>query len=220
VTFKGKCSKYALESGLLTTCIIYVPKAYLQDYKDAFGNKYSYIYASKDDEEGGDDKPATACAIPTITYADGKLQFESSTQDAEYHYTITDADMASEAYSQDGIVNLTAAYNITAYATANGYQPSEKAAATLYWLNANLENGTSTNINQAKTRGVVVSSHDGIVILSGLDNGEEVRFFAVDGKEIGSVKAVNGIASYAVSASANTLVIAKIGGQSIKIVMK
>ncbi len=203
---------------MLNTCILYVPKAYLQDYKDALGSTYSYIFASK--EDGEEDKPVTACATPTITYSDGKLQFASVTDGAQYHYTITSTDFATDAYSEDGKVQLAAAYNITAYATADGYKQSEKATAVLYWLksNATLDDGTSTNINQAKTRGIVATSHDGIVTLSGLDNGEEVRFYSVDGKQIGATKAINGIASQAVSSA--SLVIAKIGGHAIKIAVK
>jgi len=53
--------------------------------------------------------------------------------------------------------------------------------------------------------------------LSGLDDGEVVKFFAADGKYLGSAVAANGAASYAVSES---LVIAKVGKDSIKIAMK
>ena len=81
---------------LQSTCIFYVPKAYLQDYKDALGSEYPYIYASKDDESG-EEKPNEQGAVPTISYADGKLTFASSTPNAEYHYTITDSDIASDA---------------------------------------------------------------------------------------------------------------------------
>ena len=218
LTFKGKCPKGMLDCSLVSTCIFYVPKAYLQDYKDALGSKYSFIYASK--EDGGEDKPVTACATPTITYSDGDLRFASATDGVLYHYTITDADIKNDALSEDGKVQLTAAYNITAYATADGYKQSEKATATLYWLksNATLEDGTSTNINQAKMRGIVATSHDGIVTLSGLDNGEEVRFYTADGKQIGTTKAIDGVASQAVSST--SLIIAKIGGQAIKIAVK
>jgi hypothetical protein len=219
VIFKGKCPTGAVYSGWLSTCIIYVPQEYLQDYKDALGSKYSYIYASKEDGES-EDKKTEQCATPTITYADGELQLTSTTEGAQYHCTITDADMMKDKLIEDGKVQLAAAYNISAYATADGYTASEKATAVLYWLksNATLEDGTSTNINQAKMRGIVATSHDGIVTLSGLDNGEEVHFYAADGKQIGAVKAIDGVASQ-VAASAS-LVIAKIGTQAIKIVVK
>ena len=214
-TFQGTLPQNTIDCDLLSTCIFYVPKAYLQDYKDALGSKYSYIYASKD-SESGDQKPNEQCAVPTISYADGKLTFASSTPNAEYHYTITDTDMASDAYSQDGIVKLSAAYNISAYATADGYKASDKATATLYWVEANLQN-TPTNINQTATRGIIVTSNDGIVTLSGLNNDETVRFYTVDGKQLGAAKAVNGTASQAVSES---VVIAKMGNQTIKIAVK
>ena len=156
------------------------------------------------------------CAVPTISYADGKLSFASSTPNAEYHYTITDTDMASDAYSQDGIVKLSAVYNISAYATADGYKASDKATATLYWVEADLQN-TTTNINQTATRGIIVTSNDGIVTLSGLNNDETVRFYTVDGKLLGAAKAINGTASQAVSES---VVIAKMGNQTIEIAVK
>ena len=214
-TFRGKLPQNTINCDLLSTCIIYVWKAYLQDYKDALGSKYSYIYALKD-EESGDQNPNKQCAVPTISYAEGKLTFASSTPNAEYHYTITDTDMASDAYSQDGVVKLSAAYNISAYATADGYKPSDKATATLYWVEANLQN-TPTNINQTATRGIIVTSNDGIVTLSGLNNDETVRFYTVDGKQLGAAKAINGTASQAVSES---VVIAKMGNQTIKIAVK
>ena len=56
------------------------------------------------------------------------MKFASETAGAEYHYTITDADMASDAYSKDGKVTLSVAYKISVYATADGYSASDKAS--------------------------------------------------------------------------------------------
>ena len=217
VYFKGNVPTFNISSkaNIPTTAIIKVPTEYLQNYKNAFGSSYKYIFAWNPNGTGDDNKPVTPCAAPAISYASGELKFTSETAGAEYHYTITDADMASDAYSKDGKVTLSAAYNISVYATADGYSVSDKAEATLYWINANLDNGT--NINQVRTRGVVASAHDGIISLSGLDDGEVVKFFAADGKYLGSTVAANGAASYAVSES---LVIAKVGKDSIKIAMK
>ena len=216
VYFKGKyCNSSYTDLNIPTTSIIKVPTEYLQDYKDAFGSSYKYIYGWNPDGTGDDNKPVTPCATPSISYASGELKFASETAGAEYHYTITDADMAFNAYNKEGKVSLSAAYKISVYATADGYTTSGKAEATLYWIKANLDNGT--NINQVRTRGVVASAHDGIICLSGLDNGEVVKFFAADGKYLGSTVAANGTASYAVSES---LVIAKVGKDSIKIAMK
>ena len=217
VYFKGNVPTFNYDSktGIPTTSIIKVPTEYLQDYKDAFGSSYKYISAWNPDETGDDNKPVTQCSTPSVSYGEGKLMFACETTGAKYHYTITDTDIKSDALSENGEVSLSAAYQISVYATADDYTASDKAEATLYWINANLENGT--NINQVRTRGVVASAHDGIISLSGLDDGEVVKFFAADGKYLGSTVAANGAASYAVSES---LVIAKVGKDSIKIAMK
>ena len=216
VYFKGKkCDSSYKDLDIPITSIIKVPTEYLQEYKDAFGSDYKYIYAWNPDETGDDNKPVTQCSTPSVSYGEGKLMFACETTGAKYHYTITDTDIKSNALSENGEVSLSAAYNISVYATADGYKASDKAEATLYWINANLDNGT--NINMVKTRGVVASAHDGIICLSGLDNGEVVKFYATDGKYLGSSVAANGAASFAVNES---LVIAKVGKDSIKIAVK
>ena len=216
VYFKGKkCNSNYAYLKIPKISIIMVPTEYLQGYKDAFGPDYKYIYAWNPDETGDDNKPVTQCSTPSVSYGEGKLMFACETTGAKYHYTITDTDIKSDAQSENGEVSLSAAYNISVYATADGYKASDKAEATLYWVNANLDTGT--NINMVKTRGVVASAHDGIITLSGLDNGEVVKFYATDGKYLGSSVAANGTASYAVNES---LVIAKVGKDSIKIAMK
>nr|WP_302971272.1 leucine-rich repeat domain-containing protein [uncultured Prevotella sp.] len=216
VYFEGKyCRSNYANLKIPTTSIIKVPTEYLQGYKDAFGPNYKYIYAWNPGEAGEDNKPVTQCSTPSISYESGKLMFACETAGAKYHYTITDTDIKSDALSENGEVSLSAAYNISVYATADGYKASDKAEATLYWIDANLDN--STNINMVRTRGVVASAHDGIITLSGLDNGEVVKFFAADGKYLGSSVAANGAASFAVNES---LVIAKVGKDSIKIAVK
>ena len=215
IYFMGKNPYRISKAEIPTTCIIYVPEEYLQNYKDALGADYKYIYTWNPNGSGDDDKPVTQCATPSVFYGAGKLKFSCETAGAKYHYTISDKDMATDALSEDGNVTLSAAYDISVYATADGYKTSEKAKATLYWVNANLEN--ATNINQARTRGVVASAHDGIVSISGLDNGEVVKFYAADGKLIGSSSAVDGTASCAVS---ETMVIAKFGDNAIKVAVK
>ena len=216
VYFKGKyCNSSYTDLHIPTTSIIKVPTEYLLGYKDEFGPNYKYIYGWDPDETGDDTKPVTPCATPSISYESGKLKLACETSGAKYHYTITDSDIKTDALSENGEVSLSAAYKISVYATADGYTASDKAEATLYWINANLDNGT--NINQVRTRGVVASAHDGIISLSGLDDGEVVKFFTADGKYLGSTVAANGAASYAVSES---LVIAKVGKDSIKIAMK
>ena len=215
VYFEGKVPKIdSSGTGISYTSNIKVPAEYLQDYKKALGSDYLYISAWNPDELGDDDKPVAPCATPTISYESGELKFACETAGAKYHYTISSRDMTTNAISDDGKVSLSATYHISVYATADNHTASPKAEATLYWINANLE---TTNINQTKTRGIVASAHDGIVSISGLYNGEVVKFYAVDGKLLGSSSAVDGVASCAVSES---MVIAKIGMDTIKVLIK
>ena len=124
--FEGAKPEKISDASIFEECRIYVPAEYLQDYKNALGSQYRYIYS---------------------------------------------------------------------------WDP----------------NNPETNINQATTRGIVASAHDGIVSISGLDDGEVVKFYAADGKLIGSSSAVDGTASCAVS---ETMVIAKFGGNAIKVAVK
>ena len=216
IYFKGKLPSASYSSlDIPKNCVIKVPAEYLLDYKKAFGPDYKYVPVWNHDESGDNDNPSVRCATPIISYVAGRLKFSCDTEGAKYYYTISDKDIATDALSEDGNVLLSAAYNISAYATADGYITSKNAEATLYWINANLEN--VTNINQTRTRGVVASAHDGIVCISGLDNGEVVKFYAADGKLIGSSSAVDGTASCAVS---ETMVIAKFGDNAIKVAVK
>lgn len=186
----------------------------MQDYKDALGSQYPYVFAW---DGGDDDKPAEKCEMPVIAYADGTLRFSSSTAGAEYHYTITAPDAANDKLTQNGEVSLAASYTIAAYATAEGYRSSDVATATLYWINANLQTDPSSGIVQAQARGIIACSDGGIVTVSGLNDGETVSFFTADGRLLGASKAYGGTASCAASAP---FVIAKVGSSSIKIPVK
>ena len=76
----------------------------------------------------------------------------------------------------------------------------------------------STSVETIKDRGVMASSANGFVTISGLNTNEQVSFYATDGRELGSVKAIDGTIHFA--AQSGTLVIAKIGKESLKIAVK
>ena len=211
---EGDLPENLKRASIPTTCMLYVQTQYLRKCKELLAPDNSLISAWNPDGKDGDYKPLAQCDIPSISYESGEVKFFSETPGAKYRYTIRNGDLAINALNQDGKVSLSAACHIYVYATADGYAPSEKAEATLYWINANLE---TTNINPTKTRGIMASAHDGIVSISGLDNGEVVKFYADDGKLLGSSSVVGGVASCAVS---EKMVIAKIGMDAIKVLMK
>ena len=74
------------------------------------------------------------------------------------------------------------------------------------------------DIISAEKRGVVVCAAGGGISISGLANDERVDFYDADGKTLGSATAVDGSVFF--SAKAGSIVIAKIGKESIKIVVR
>ena len=114
-------------------------------------------------------------------------------------------------------VNLSACYDITCYAKAEGFINSDVATAKLYWLTSSgsLE---GAGINNVSMRGIAIQSAGGFINISGLDNNETVCFYGIDGKALGSATAINGTTSFA--AQSGSIVVAKIGKENVKIAVK
>lgn len=183
-----------------------VPKASVSSYKSAAVWKSFGTIVSVDGEE-----VAGECEKPSISYVNGKLKFGCQTPGAEYHYTIKGADECTDALAKDE-VSLAARYDISCFATADGYTRSKTATAKLYWISANIE--TDGIAPATQMRGVVVSTEGGIVTLSGLKENERVTFYNVSGIKLGETRALNGQAS--ISAT-DDVIIARIGSLSIKV---
>lgn len=198
--------------GNINSCTLYVPKNSIDSYKNDVQWKNFIVVKALE----GDTEVLKFCSIPSLTYSSGSLSFGSSTPGAEYHYTIKDSDVATDMYNVDGQVKLNGKLDISVYATADGYKASDKATATLYWLNA--EGGDDTNnINLVKTRGVMVTT-DSDITISGLNDGEVITFYSVNGVNLGSAKAVQGVLHFA--KPNESIVIAKIKGNDLKIAIK
>ena len=161
---------------------------------------------------GGTEPEAKKCEKPVISYANGELEFTCSTEGVEFASEIKCKDVNKFNTSK---VSLSACYDISVTATKAGYDNSDVATAKLYWLPTS---DIGTNINTAKTRGVVIQSAGGFITLSGLDTNERVDFFAIDGVALGSATATDGTATF--SAKSDTIVVAKIGKESVKIAVE
>ena len=122
---------------------------------------------------------------------------------------------ANKYYSNE--INLAACYDITVTAMKTGYDNSDVATAKLYWLTSSgsLE---GDNINNVSMRGIAIQSAGGFVTISGLDNNETVSFYGIDGKSLGSATAINGTTTFA--AQSGSIVVAKIGKESVKIAVE
>ena len=73
-------------------------------------------------------------------------------------------------------------------------------------------------LESAKERGIAIQSAGDIINISGLDNNETVSFYALDGKALGTAKSIDGNVSF--SAKQGTVVVARIGKESVKIAVE
>ena len=190
---------------------LHVPASSIESFSQSYEwNKFGVI---KVIENSDDEKKK--CATPIISYFDDKLHFACETEGAKCYYTLNNSDVKTgETLAEDNNVNLSACYDITCYAKAEGYDNSDVATAKLYWLPSS---GTleGDNINNVAMRGIAIQSDGGFINISGLDNNEKVDFYGVDGKTLGSAKSIDGNVSF--SAKQGTVVVAKIGKESVKI---
>lgn len=76
----------------------------------------------------------------------------------------------------------------------------------------------ANSINSIAMRGIAVQASDGFIHISGLNDNERVSLFTVDGRCIGNATAFSGAVTF--TAQPNSIVVAKIGKESIKINVK
>ena len=192
---------------------LYVPKGSVEDYRRViYWNKFYEIYEKNSGDIPGQEK----CATPTISYSDGKIRFDCETEGATCQSTITDSDIASFSSNE---VQLTATYNISVYATKAGYNDSDMAYATLCWIEAEPK-GDGVGITQAPARPVMIQMQNGILSITGADDGQPITVYSTDGQLIGQAISRSGAASIRIDQHIGTTAIIKMGGKSLKVVVK
>ena len=200
--------------GISSEAILRVPKGTADMYRQTSPwSQFKYI--EEMDEEAED---AEQCATPTIAFEGKKLTFSSATDGAEYHYTITDNDVKTEAYSKDGVIELDAAYEVKVYASASGYKNSDMAYATIFFID---QAETATGLTFApEQRGVMVTNDGQTVTVSGLEDGERVELYAVDGTLLDTGAAVAAGTVSLDAGQATGVVIVKAGQSSMKVSLR
>ena len=193
-----------------TTCYtgtLYVPKGTVKKYKSKAGWKSinNIIEMS-----GSDDKK---CATPTMSYSNKELKYVCDTNGATIHETIKCSDAATSTFTTSHKLN--AVYEISAYATADGYSQSETINAKLFWVDGSLESTNISNV-RANARGILIQNDNDFVTISGLNNNEQVLIYDISGSQLAAAKAVNGIATFGIN-KADKVVVVKIGNDSIKV---
>ena len=202
----------------LSTATLYVPESKTGYYQTTEPwSKFGKVLTLSGETPEEPEEPQK-CSTPSISYSDGQLQFTCETEGAQYYYTLNNSDVKTgETLAESNNVNLSACYDITCYAKAEGFVNSDAATAKLYWLtpSGSLE---GTNINNVSMRGIAIQTAGGFINISGLDNNEKVSFYGIDGKSLGTATAINGSTSFA--AKSGSIVVAKIGQESIKIAVE
>ena len=202
----------------LSTATLYVPESKTGYYQTTEPwSKFGEVLTLSGETPEEPEEPKK-CATPSISYSDGRLQFSCETERAKCYYFLNCQDTkSSETFAENNAVTLNACYDITCYAKAEGFVNSDLATAKLYWLTSS---GTleGAGINNVSMRGIAIQSAGGFVTISGLDNNETVSFYGIDGKSLGSATAINGTTSFA--AQSGSIVVAKIGKESIKVSVK
>lgn len=193
--------------------ILYVPKGAKATYESAeiWKNFWNIQEYSDDGSEVGERK----CANPTISYSNGKLSFSCQTDGATCQSTITDTDIKSYNVNE---IELGVTYIVNVYATKPGYENSEVVTATLCWLNAEPKTeGTSNDVASARGSAVLIQSKNGVINVSGVEDGANVSIYTAAGVMAGSAIVCGNHASVATNIPSGELAIVRIGEKSVKI---
>ena len=214
---KSVISKMENPCGITSSCFdqdvfdnatLYVPRGTMEKYKST--EYWSYFLQV---DEGH------ICTTPTISYANKEMTFSCDTEGVEFHYTITDTDIKSDIASR---ISFSATYEISVYATKEGYGDSEVATATLVWANATLTGAEPiiTPANAPTERvPVLISSRDGNLLVTSELEGQPVAVYSLDGKALGSARVKGGQAVIATNLPKGTIVVVKVGDRSVKVKM-
>lgn len=194
--------------GVSEDAVLYVPKGSKSKYESTSGwNKFNSIV-----------EITQKCKTPTISYTNGQLKFECETEGVNFKTSITDVDIRDYTISA---IDLTATYNIRVYATKLGYDNSDVASATLCWIDANPKSeGIENGVAQVRANAVLIQSNNGMLKISGADDGTSINIYTTYGVVVGSAKSSGSSTTIATGLRNGEIAIVKIGDKSVKVVMK
>lgn len=168
--------------------------------------------------EGTEPISVETCVMPTISFLDGKLKFESGTVGSECHYEIKVED-AKEGVGSEVI--LSSAYEISVYASKEGYNDSEKNTATLYWINVDpITTGVIENEMRVNTNAILVQNTGGAIAISGVADGDNVLIYNISGQLIAQGKVSGNHVEIGTKLSSGDICIIKIGDKSVKYILR
>ena len=163
-------------------------------------------------------EPTYQCSTPFVAFVEGKLVFDCETENAELHYEINVED-AKEGVGSE--VSLSSAYEISVYASKEGYNDSEKNTATLYWINVDpITTGVIEKEMRINTNAVLVQNTGGVIAISGVADDSEVVIYNLSGLKIAQGLASGNRVEISTNLSSGDIYIIKIADKSVKYLMK
>ena len=195
--------------------IVYVPKGTLATYQAADTWKNFWDIREESTTETPEEE-VKKCATPVITYNNSGLDITSETDDAKIHTNITCSDVDS---FNGGRIDLSATYNITAYATKSGYLNSETVTATLCWI-AVSSDSEDNSIIKVEAMPVLITCNNGTINICGGKEGAEVVIYTTSGVAVGNATITNGNATISTGLAKGEIAVISIAGKGIKVVMQ
>lgn len=207
----------AFQDAYVEFATLHVPAASVETYKStAPWSSFGKIVALEGDAPEEPETPK--CETPTIAYENGELVFSCATKGAEFISEITDEDIKKH---YDSKVELKAAYLISVYATATGYDNSETATATLCWIDTDPKTEDITDkIAEVAAYPVLIQSQNGQITVKGAADNTPVAVYTTAGAEVGNAISSHGTATISANLPSGTTAIVKIGTRSVKVLVK
>lgn len=158
------------------------------------------------------------CETPTISYNNGKLIFNCATEGATCISSISDTDVATYNTNE---VQLNVTYNINVYATKEGYNNSETATATLCWIDQEPKaEGDINEVAEVKAYPLLIQSRDNKIVISGADDGTDIRVYNVSGSLIGFAQSQGRQAVVDANLPIGSVAIVKVGNNVVKVLLR
>ena len=201
--------------GQYVNIILYVPVGSLGTYQNADTWKNFWDIREVGTTETPEQE-VKKCATPVITYNNSGLDIISETDGSEIRTTIECSDVDS---FNGGRIDLSATYNITAYATKSGYLNSETVTATLCWI-AVSGDSEDNSIIKVDAMPVLITCNNGTINICGGEDGIEVIVYTTSGVAVGNATITNGNATISTGLAKGEIAVVNIAGKGIKVVMQ
>ena len=143
--------------------------------------------------------------------------FTCNTEGVEFKSNIYSADFGDH---NDEEIDLCTTYDISVYATKEGYNPSETVTATLCWIETEPMDDVATGTVEIVAVPVLVKSRGGVITVEGVGNNTSVSVYTTDGMLAGSATAVDHTATISTSLTLGTVAIVDLGKKAVKVVVR